>query len=328
MSMYIDSIVAEGLVDLKQLRMQSNAVTVASATQTMTAADTRNQYYTGSVAGQIVKAPDATTLTVGYEYLLINDSSVNLTVQDGAAGAIVLLNPGQRAYLQCMGVGSAAGIWALSLFEKTPQGEQFKFTYPGTGLIVNYTGGNYRNNGTLTAVAAGAITLPASTTGTIYVSTAGVITATASIPDGATPLYSFVTSAGAVTALADVREEIENNETWGAVGDISTFVTGEAKSAGTLEKFARADHKHGNTMLLQKSGLIAAGTFSGSPKTAAVVFTTAFANANYSIAIRSIDNRSWTYQSKTATGFTINANANQALTGEVTWMAEANGETS
>ena len=327
MSLVVDSLVSEGLVDFKTLRAQVNAVTVSAGTQNITATSERFQYYTGSVAAQVVKMPDATTLAVGYAWLLINDSSQNLTVQDSAAGAIALLNPGQRLEIACFGVGTAAGVWSYSVTEKSPQEENFRVTYPGAGLAVNYNGGSFRYNGVLTQVAAGAITLPASISGTIYIDIDGVVKATASLPNGATPMYAFISSASAVTSLTDVREDIVLNIIWGVLADITGMTSGQAKAAGILEKYARADHTHGNALTLYKSGIVAPATFTGSPKTAPVVFTTPFANANYSIEIRGIDNRSWTYSAKTAAGFTINANANTALTGEVSWEATANGET-
>lgn len=76
-----------------------------------------------------------------------------------------------------------------------------------------------------------------------------------------------------------------------------------------------------------KSGLVSAGSFSGNPKKYAVVFGTAFASAGYTIAISGIDSRVWSYESKTSTGFTINANSNTSLTGEVSWTCINTGET-
>lgn len=75
-----------------------------------------------------------------------------------------------------------------------------------------------------------------------------------------------------------------------------------------------------------KSGLITAGTFTGNPKKATVTFSVAFPNTNYSIAITGADGRTWTYESKLAGSFVINANANTALTGEVSWTAISTGE--
>lgn len=327
MSFITDNLVSEGLADIGYLRSQTTSQANANSTLTLANVSTRFQVFTGSVVGQIVKMPDATTLTVGYEYWILNESSVNVTVQDNSGGSLLLLGAGQRGFFICIGVGSAAGTWSYSLLDKTSQGEQFRITYPGTGLAVNYTSGNYRQNGVLTAVASGAITLPASTTGTIYVDIDGTVKATASIPNGATPLYNFVTSGSAVTTLTDAREDLENNIVWGVLSDITAWVSGQAKAAGTSEKYARADHAHGNSEVLKKSGTVAFGSFSGSPKKATVTFGTAFGSTAYAIELVGIDNRNWTYESKAAGSFVINANANAALTGEVSWTAIATGET-
>lgn len=80
--------------------------------------------------------------------------------------------------------------------------------------------------------------------------------------------------------------------------------------------------------LLSKAGVVAGASFAGNPKTATVTFTTAFADANYSVSIISTANRTWTISSVAAGSFVINANANTALTGNnVYWTAIQHGET-
>lgn len=76
-----------------------------------------------------------------------------------------------------------------------------------------------------------------------------------------------------------------------------------------------------------KAGVISGGSFSGTPKKYAVLFTTPFADATYVLAVTSTDSRLWTYESKAASGFTLNANAGAALVGEVSWTAMVSGET-
>jgi hypothetical protein len=78
--------------------------------------------------------------------------------------------------------------------------------------------------------------------------------------------------------------------------------------------------------LARKVGNVAAGSFAGNPKTYAVVFSAAYPDTNYDIHITGVDARSWSYSSKATTGFTIETNANTALTGEVSWSATYNGE--
>jgi len=79
--------------------------------------------------------------------------------------------------------------------------------------------------------------------------------------------------------------------------------------------------------LRTKSGSVAPGLFSGSPKKFTVVFATAWGSTAYDISISGVDARSWSWQSKTSAGFVINSNANQALTGNVDWTAVSAGET-
>jgi hypothetical protein len=327
MSFYIDSLISEGLLSGQSLQLGTLITTVAAATQTLTAASVTTQIYQGTVSGQIVKLPDCTTIGVGYRYKLANDSSQNITVQDSAAGGIVLLQAGQRLEVICTSTATAAGAWSIQVSNKNETGkDDFETTYPGTGLSVTYRGGVFRFNGTLTQVAGGSIALPASTTGTLYVDVDGVVKATASLPDGALPIYAFVTSVGAVTSLTDSREEYESNQTFGVAADISGTTKANAQAAGVLNKAARADHVHASTLPLYKSGNIAAGTFTGSPKTATVAFGTAMPSTAYNVTVTGSDGRSWIVTNITTAGFVINAQANASLTGPVMWHAVATGE--
>lgn len=331
MAMFIDAQTVEGLLINKSWNVNVLSTVASASTLALAAASESTQIVTGSVAGQILKMPDATTFSqIGQRYQIHNDSSQNLTVNDNASALLFLLNANQRAFLINTGVGSAAGTWSYFIVDKNSSvANQFFVTYPGTGLAVNYTGGVARFNATTTAVAAGTITLTASLTGAwVYVDIDGVVKQSASLPNGAMPMAQFTTSGAAVTALTDMREVIDDNTAWGVVGDIIAEVYNRAASAGVLEKAARADHAHANNALLNRAGVVTSGTFAGSPKTAAVTFTTAMPSATYSVNITGQDARTWSYSGRTTAGFTISANANQALTADVSWDAIITGEAS
>lgn len=70
-----------------------------------------------------------------------------------------------------------------------------------------------------------------------------------------------------------------------------------------------------------KSGVVQGIIFSGSPLAYDVTFIVPFTDTNYAIVISGTDSRSYTYSNKTQNGFTINTNASQPLSGEVSWMA-------
>jgi len=100
-------------------------------------------------------------------------------------------------------------------------------------------------------------------------------------------------------------------------GGLSTTV--DAYGKATISSF-------GGGSAAMKAGVVAAVSFTGSPRTAAVTFATAFSSSSYAITITGIDSRSWSYLSKTTAGFTISANSASALTDEVSWQAIISGE--
>ena len=75
-----------------------------------------------------------------------------------------------------------------------------------------------------------------------------------------------------------------------------------------------------------KAGTVAGASFAGNPKKFTVTFTTAYPNTNYSIQITGGVNRTFSYESKSTTGFVINSNANTAFAENVDWLTIATGE--
>jgi len=112
------------------------------------------------------------------------------------------------------------------------------------------------------------------------------------------------------------------------------YVTGATYSGGTLtlnrnglSDITVTGFTSGSGGGLQtKANSVAGASFSGNPKKFTVTFGTAFADANYSISISAGASRSFTYESKTASGFTINANSNTSFTENVDWVCVKHGE--
>jgi hypothetical protein len=70
-----------------------------------------------------------------------------------------------------------------------------------------------------------------------------------------------------------------------------------------------------------KAGSASIASFTGNPSSSAITFGSAFSNNIYAVTVTGEDARSWTIQSKSNTGFTINSNSTVALTGPVYWIA-------
>lgn len=75
-----------------------------------------------------------------------------------------------------------------------------------------------------------------------------------------------------------------------------------------------------------KSAVVAGASFSGNPKKFSVVFLTPYPDDQYAILLDGADSRSFTFESKTANGFTINTNAGTAISGDVVWFTSPLGE--
>lgn len=327
MPLIVERIKSEGLLETRSLRVETAITATAAATLALTADSEMAQVLTGNTAGQVVRLPDATTLLVGHRYEIYNASTVQVAVQNNASSPIVTLQPLQKLELVLQSNSVAAGVWLFNAVDQSAVSAQFAVTYPGTGLDVNYTGGNFIFNSVSTDISGGTLTLPDSTVnGWIFIDIDAVVKSGASLPNNVTPLFRFTTAAGAVTNLNDEREFLEQNLVWGTVGDITSMTTVQSKASGTLERYARADHRHDSALLLAKSGIAAAAAFAGNPKKIAIVFSAAYADNNYSISVVGVDGRTWSVELKTAAGFTINARANTALTGEVYWTATKTGE--
>ena len=83
----------------------------SGTTYTLTSTSTPAQYFTGSTA-QVVKLPDATSLTLGQEYILTNNSSANLTVNTSTSASVLTQIPGTTvSYTVVSTGGNTAASW-------------------------------------------------------------------------------------------------------------------------------------------------------------------------------------------------------------------------
>ena len=98
-------------------------------TTTLTASSSANQFFTGSTT-QTVKLPDTSTLTIGQEYYITNQSTGALTIQTSAAGAITTVPAGAGAVFTV--ASTSAQTWVTEFNGAT--------TVTGSGSLVLSTG--------------------------------------------------------------------------------------------------------------------------------------------------------------------------------------------
>jgi len=113
MTIYVDSQKVEGLLDHSGWRQALTPLTVSASTLTLTIDSTVVYYFTGVVAGQIVRLPDALTLQAGHRFEIWNSSDTTIIIQDGSGASIFNLFPNYHADAQLLVAGSVAGTWGV-----------------------------------------------------------------------------------------------------------------------------------------------------------------------------------------------------------------------
>lgn len=104
--------IRDGNANARYNNLIKNFQTVASAagTTTLTVSSPYRTQITGSTT-QTVVLPDATTLVVGQEFMVINRSSGNVQVNANGGGAVQTMVGGSFATFTVTAIGSAAGSW-------------------------------------------------------------------------------------------------------------------------------------------------------------------------------------------------------------------------
>ena len=113
MSIVVDTFTSEGLTDTLALRTQATVQDTAASTLTLTTTSPWLTVFTGTVAGQIIRLPDATTVAAGYQLAIHNNSTQTVNVDDAAGADEISLSPGQRAEFFLQVAGTIAGTWSV-----------------------------------------------------------------------------------------------------------------------------------------------------------------------------------------------------------------------
>lgn len=82
-----------------------------AADQTLTVASSENQVYSFLASGHTINLPDATTLVLGWQYQLNNNSGGTLTVKDAGGSTLTTMPPGSFLFFILLGNSFPAGSW-------------------------------------------------------------------------------------------------------------------------------------------------------------------------------------------------------------------------
>ena len=176
----------------------------AGGVTTLTVASTEIQTFTG-VSNQTLVLPNATTLTTGHSFRILNTSTGNITVQTNGGATIWTMAATTDLYLICTDNSTAAGTWethyiatGVSTGKRLTVANSLSFI-GADAQIINFGA----NNITLTTSGATSLTLPSSGTvtalGNTTTGSGSIVLATS--PTLATPTLG-VASATSINKVA------------------------------------------------------------------------------------------------------------------------------
>lgn len=141
MSHNIDTIICEGLTDTLAFRTQATVTDTSAGTLALTSSSPYLIIFTGTTAGQIVTLPSASTVSVGYQQCIHNNSTQPIIINDGAGGLLITITTGQRTLVCLQVAGSTAGTWSVQFM--TSEATSVQYTTLMQGLDdLQYVDGN------------------------------------------------------------------------------------------------------------------------------------------------------------------------------------------
>jgi len=109
---YIVSRDGNGNTQINNILEGYTSTVTSGATTTLTVASTRQQYFTGT-SNQAVAMPVVSTLVLGQQYWIVNNSTGTITIQSSGGNTITTLSNGQYAILTCISLtGTTASSWS------------------------------------------------------------------------------------------------------------------------------------------------------------------------------------------------------------------------
>jgi len=190
-------------------------VTTAGTTTTLTATSTYIQNFKGT-STQTVKLPDETTIPTGTAYIINNNSTGNVTIQDSGGNTLATGVTGAAEYFYSTSNGSATGGWVGYAF--LPNNVQW-----GSGALPAAYGGTGVNNGSNTITLAGNVTYSGAFTQTFTVTAATNVT----LPAGTSSNY-LISSAtqlatNPVSGTPSSSTYLRGDGTWATVSSNNTI---------------------------------------------------------------------------------------------------------
>jgi hypothetical protein len=245
------------------------AVATTGGTTTLTATATYLQNFTGTNT-QTVKLPDETTIPTGTAYIIDNDSTGNITVQDSGGNTLATAVNGSAGYFYSKSNSTATGNWAGYAFMPNnvqwgsgglPAGyggtgqtsltannvilgngtSAVQFVAPGTsGNVLQSNGTTWNSAAVVTSAVAGTGISVSGSTGAVTITNSGVTSLT-----GTSNQVSVSGSTGSVTLSTPQSIGTGSSVQFGSfgVGTAASGTSGEIRATNNITAYYSSDAK-------------------------------------------------------------------------------------
>lgn len=270
----------------------------AAGTTTLTVASTYLQYFTGATT-QTVTLPVTSTLTLGHQFVIVNNSTGAVTVNSSGGNAVVIVASGTSAILTCiLTSGTTAASW----------GNQYSGDIVSSGKSLTVT-----STMTLTGTDGKGINIGAATSGKILIGDGtNLILSTPSYPNAASTSGFVVTSNGTdfvssanTGGWTTLRVSGSNATTTGqTLVDITGLVSGTLTNA-TLYEIEAVLYVTTSAVTTGTQYGIGAGGSGGAAEVFAVVLGTSTTNATASSTLAAASTAAGTFLTTSASSGVI-----------------------
>jgi hypothetical protein len=112
---FTDSLTVESLLAFSSQVSAGASAAIAAGTLVLTSASNCLYIFTGTVAGQIVQLPDATTVPLGWKHEFCNLSNQLIQINDAAGNFLTYISSQQNSNITLQVDGTIAGTWITQL---------------------------------------------------------------------------------------------------------------------------------------------------------------------------------------------------------------------
>lgn len=136
----------EEMLKLKSMKLDASVQATSNSNKALVVSDHCCQIFTGTVSGQLVTLPDATTLDNGHSFELWNLSTKPVVIRSYGTTVLYRLSPSQRVILRLSSNSTQNGVWAND-FQAFGRGASYVSV---TGASTNNSQSVFQTKATLT----------------------------------------------------------------------------------------------------------------------------------------------------------------------------------